>query len=141
MVCIAQFGNLSYNEIKTRALKIFLLYLMSLLYVAAGINHFWHTQTYMGIMPPYIPKPFAMVYISGVAEILLGILLIPKLTRRFAAWGIIFLLIGVFPANVQMMMNFLHDIKPGLWLTILRLPLQILLIMWAYVYTKRIDLK
>jgi len=139
MVCIALFGSLSYNEIKTTVLKIFLLYLMSLLYVAAGINHFWHTQTYMDIMPAYIPMPLSMVYISGVAEILLGILLIPKLTRRFAAWGIIFLLIAVFPANVQMMLNFLHDKKPGLWFTILRLPLQILLIMWAYSYTKRIS--
>jgi uncharacterized membrane protein len=111
---------------------------MSLLYVAAGINHFWHTQTYMDIMPAYIPKPLSMVYISGVAEIVLGILLIPKLTRRYAAWGIIFLLIAVFPANVQMMLNFLHENKPGLWLTILRLPLQILLIMWAYVYTKKL---
>jgi uncharacterized membrane protein len=110
---------------------------MSLLYVAAGINHFWHRQTYMDIMPAYIPMPLSMVYISGVAEIILGIFIIPKLTRRFAAWGIIFLLIAVFPANVQMMLNSVHDNKPGLWLTILRLPLQIPLIMWAYVYTKR----
>ena len=113
---------------------------MSLLYVAAGINHFWHTQTYMDIMPAYIPMPLSMVYISGVAEILLGILLIPKLTRRFAAWGIIFLLIAVFPANVEMMLNFLHENKPGLWLTILRLPLQIILIIWAHTYTKKIAL-
>ena len=111
---------------------------MSLLYVAAGINHFWHTQTYMDIMPAFIPMPLSMVYISGVAEILLGILLIPKITRRYAAWGIIFLLIAVFPANVQMMLNFLHENKPGLWLTIIRLPLQILLIMWVYVHTKKL---
>ena len=67
----------------------------------------------------------------------LGILLSPILTRRTAAWGIIILLIMIFPANIYMMMNYLNEKNPGLWITILRLPLQFVLIWWAYTFTKK----
>ena len=88
-------------------------------------------------MPPYIPWHMQLIYASGIAETLLGILLLPRVTRRIAAWGIILLLIAVFPANINMMLNYWDEKNPGLWITILRLPLQILLIWWAYIFTKK----
>ena len=110
---------------------------MSVFYIVAGINHFIHPLFYKKIMPPYIPWHMPMIYASGIIEILLGILLIPFATRRLAAWGIIFLLIAIFPANINMMLNYLDEKDPDLWITVLRLPLQILLIWWAYTFTKK----
>src|SRR6187549_1840098 len=100
---------------------------MSLLYIIAGINHFLHPLFYKKIMPGFIPWHMPIIFISGIAEILLGILLIPVVTRRFAAWGIIVLLIAIFPANINMMLNYYNAKNPALWITILRLPLQVVL--------------
>lgn len=105
---------------------------MAGLYIIAGINHFWHPLTYKKMMPPWLCGHFELIYISGVFEILLGILLIPVFTRRAAAWGLILLLIAVLPANVQMVLNYKNENNPYLWVTIIRLPLQLLLIWWAY---------
>lgn len=109
---------------------------MALAYIAAGINHFIHPQTYLAIMPPWLPAQATLVDLSGVLEILFGLLLLPPVTRRMAAWGLIFLLVAVFPANMQMMLNYDRADNPALWLAVLRLPLQFLLIWWAYQYTK-----
>ena len=114
------------------------LALMIILYVAAGINHFINPGIYLNIMPPWVPMHDEMVFISGVCEILFAVLLIFPSTRRLGAWLIIILLIAVFPANVQMTINDYHQHNPKLWLSILRLPLQILLIWWAYSFTKPI---
>ncbi len=110
---------------------------MALFYVIAGINHFWHDEFYLKIMPPWLPWHHALVYISGTAEIVLGLLLFFPSTRRIAAWGIILLLIAVFPANIQMMLNYIHESNPSLWITVVRLPLQIVLIWWVYLFTKK----
>lgn len=110
---------------------------MSLLYVVAGINHFIHPLFYKKIMPPYIPWHIPLIDVTGIFEIVFGVLLIPVVTRRIAAWGIIILLVLIFPANINMMLNYAKEKNPDLWLTILRLPLQVLLIWWAYIFTKR----
>ena len=115
----------------------YLLYLMALLYITAGIVHFVKPGTYLRIMPPYIPWPLAMVYLSGACEIVFGLLLWPESTRPTAAWLIIALLIAVFPANIQMAINFYKKDNTYLWLAIARLPLQGLLIWWAWIYTRR----
>lgn len=120
------------------------LYAMVLLYVAAGVNHFWNPSMYRKIMPPYLPYPMPLVYISGLSEIVLGLLLIPVTTRPTAAWLIIALLVAIFPANIQMSLNYWKPSKrypernhhPYFWLTILRLPLQFVLIAWAWSFTK-----
>lgn len=117
-------------------MKNFLLYFMSLLYIAAGIYHFVNPKFYLRMMPSYIPFHLPMVYASGVFEILFAILLIPESTRPIAAWLIIALLIAIFPANIQMAVNFYHKQHPALWMAIVRLPLQIALIWWAWIYTK-----
>lgn len=109
---------------------------MAAFYIAAGINHFVSPGTYNKIMPSYLPYHYMLIYISGIFESGLGILLLFSRTRRFAAWGLIALLIAVFPANVQMLINYLKNNNPKLWIAVVRLPLQIPLIWWAYIFTK-----
>lgn len=87
-------------------------------------------------MPPWLPYHTTLIFISGVFEILFALLLLFPSSRRIAAWGIIALLIAVFPANIQMMLNYFDENNAGLWIAVLRLPLQIVLIYWAYRYTK-----
>lgn len=111
------------------------LYAMAILYILAGLNHFRNPRLYIKIIPPYFPKPKVLNYISGMAEIILGIgLCIPRLST-VSAWGIIALLIVVFPANLFMFTN--KKAGMGLPKTVLffRLPLQIVLMIWAYYYT------
>ncbi len=117
-------------------MKKFSLYLMSGLYITAGINHFIHPEIYKKIMPPWLGWHDTLINVSGICEILFGLLLIPFYTRVVAAWCLIGLLIAVFPANIQMMLNGLHKNNLWLWITILRLPLQFILIWWAYLFTK-----
>ncbi len=113
-------------------MKKLMLVLAAVLYIGAGVLHFRATEFYLKIMPPYIPWHLALVYISGAAEIAGGVgLLIPKL-RRAAAWGLIALLVAVFPANVYMLTT--HPSSAILWA---RLPLQALLIWWVFWFTKR----
>lgn len=107
------------------------LYLMALFYAAAGLNHFLHPGFYLSIMPSWIGWHQFLVQLSGGLEILFALLLIPVATRRIAAAGIILLLIAVFPANVQMMQDYYSQHHPYRWLTLVRLPLQLLLIVWA----------
>lgn len=105
----------------------------ALLYVGAGILHFRIPGAYVKIVPPFIPWPLAMVYISGCAEIAGGIgLLIPSL-RRAAAWGLVALLIAVFPANVYMALDHVQVTANPLqsWVLWARLPLQFVLIWWV----------
>src|SRR6201987_954184 len=110
-------------------MKMVFLYVMALAYIAAGIYHF---------VAPYLPYHMELIYASGVFEIALGLLLLPASTRVYAAWGVIALLIAIFPANIQMAVNFYQRKNLYLWVAILRLPLQFLLIWWAYIYTKQI---
>lgn len=113
--------------------------IMAVLYVLAGVNHFVNPIFYKKIMPPGLPWHYPLIYISGVVEIILGLLLMPQQTRKWAAGGVILLLVAVFPANVQMMLNYRDQQNPSLWLAILRLPLQLFLIGWAYRFTKSSD--
>lgn len=111
------------------------LYLMAILYIIAGINHFRSPRMYIRIIPDSFPNPKLLNTLSGLAEIVLGILLmVPSLTH-FAAWGIIALLIAVFPANLFMYQNKKAGFGLPGWLLFLRLPLQLLFIFWAYQYT------
>lgn len=113
------------------------LYLMSLLYAGAGINHFLNPEVYRRIMPPWIPAHAELVALSGVAELVLALLLLPLRTRRWAAWGIILLLLAVFPANIQMALDWHRENHAHQWIAWARLPLQIVLIGWAWIYTKQ----
>lgn len=118
-------------------MKTAILYTMAVAYMVAGLNHFWHPETYHKIIPLWVHWPGAVNNISGLLEIILGFLLLPSGSRNMAAWGLILLLIIIFPANIQMAVNYKKANHPSLWLAILRLPLQVLLIWWAYSYTKQ----
>ena len=118
-----------------------LLFLMGPLYIVAGILHFVVPELYAQVIPPSLPAPLALVYLSGVAEIAVGIgVLIPR-TRRYAAWATIALLVAIFPANVYMAtsMVVVEGIPgggdPSPLIRWARLPLQGVLILWAYWYT------
>ena len=120
-------------------IKLILKVLFALIFITAGTLHFVTTDFFMRIMPPYIPWHLFWVYLSGVFEIGLGImLLIPKFSS-FAARGLIILLIVVFPANIYMAMN--PQIFPEFSVTGLyvRLFIQFVLIGWAYWLTKSED--
>ena len=117
-------------------MKVNALYLMSFLYIAAGILHFLRPKVYLKIMPRFLPFPLQLVFISGVVEIVCGMLLLFPVTRAAGAWLTILLLVAVLPANIQMAINFYQKSNPYFWLTILRLPLQFMLIWWAWLYTK-----
>lgn len=110
--------------------------LLATVFTAAGTLHFLAPAVYLRIMPPYLPAPTLLVYISGAAEILGGLGLLHPLTRRAAAWSLIALLVAVMPANLQMALD--HAQWPHIpqWLLWARLPLQLPLICWTCLYTK-----
>lgn len=87
---------------------------------------------YLQIIPPYLPFSEALVYLSGFAEIICGVLLIPQKTRNWGVWLTIALLIAVFPANLQMSFNEYENGGLLFYVSLIRLPLQFLLIYWVY---------
>jgi uncharacterized membrane protein len=101
---------------------------LALMFVGAGVLHFARPELYARVVPPGFPYPAALVSLSGAAEIAGGVgVLLPEV-RRWAGWGLIALLVAVFPVNVHM------ALAPGaapalLWL---RLPLQAVLIVWVW---------
>ncbi len=119
--------------------KISLL-LLILLYVGAGINHFWHPEFYYPIIPPYLPNPYLINIAAGISEISLGILLIFSNTRTFAVYMIIAMLIAFIPVHVYMIqkggcMNEIVCIP--LWKAWLRIFLQPVLILWAWWHRRK----
>jgi len=117
--------------------KTVMRWVTGLLMVAAGANHFLNEALYVGIMPRYFPYPRELVWISGVAEIVLGAALLAPQFQVLAAWGLIALLVAVFPANINMLLHPEVLPKAPLWVLWLRLPLQAVFIAWAYWFTRR----
>jgi uncharacterized membrane protein len=119
-----------------QTLKLFLKYLLAIFFVLAGLNHFINPDFYVKIMPPYLPWHPALVYLSGIFEIALGALLLKRESSRLAAWGLIALLLAVFPANIHMAIHselYTNYHPLALWL---RLPLQFVFMAWAFWYTR-----
>jgi uncharacterized membrane protein len=119
-------------------IKKILRWVLTVVMVIAGINHFYNPAPYLGMMPVELPAHVLLVQISGVAEILGGLGLILPQTRRWAAWGLIALFVAVFPANLNMALNHLPlGTEPvPTWALWARLPLQLVLIAWAYWFTR-----
>ena len=119
-----------------RLFKTLLRYVFAMIFVGAGFLHFVIPDVYMKIMPPYLPGHLTLVYVSGVAEILLGAMLMFSDLQKLAGWGLILLLIAIFPANIYLYQH--QDLAPNVspLLHLLRLPLQGVLILWAFWYTR-----
>lgn len=113
-------------------------FLLAIFMIGAGTMHFVHPDFYVKIMPQYLPLRRELVYLSGVCEIALGLLLLAPRCSRFAAWGIILLLIAVFPANIYVYQHQAVLPAPPL-LHLLRLPLQGVFILWVYWHTRPTD--
>ncbi len=120
-------------------IKQILKWLFGIAFILAGINHFLNADFYLKMMPPVLPRHLFLIRLSGIFEIALGVLLlIPKFTQ-FASWGLIALLLAVFPANIYMAMHpeLFSEFNPAL--IYVRLPLQFGLIALAFWFTKTGD--
>ena len=118
--------------------KLFTIYFMSISYTYVGVRHFIDPDFFLAIMPNYLPFHLGFVYLSGIAEVSFGVLLFFKKTRTFASYGLIILLISVFPANLHLVESELSQSILGVTKnqTIMRLPFQILFISLAYWHSK-----
>jgi uncharacterized membrane protein len=120
------------------AVQLIALWALAIAMVGIGVLHFVRPKPFVRIVPKYLPAPLALVYISGFFEILGGLGLLVPATRPWAAWGLIALYIAVFPANIYMLThNISLDPKKPIprWALWLRLPFQLLFIVWAYWFT------
>ena len=119
-----------------KALSLVVRVLFSAFFIVAGVTHFTNRDFFTSIVPPYLPWPEMLVYVSGVAEIVLGVMLLIPPTVRLAAWGLIALLIAVFPANIHMAMN--PQLYPDVSMAalLIRLPLQGVMVAIAYWFTR-----
>ena len=109
------------------------LILLAALFVGTGLFHFVRPLAFARIVPPFLPNPRALVYVSGVAEIVGGLALLVPGLRPWAGLWLVTLLVAVFPANVYMALapeRAGFGVEP-VWLW-LRLPLQLVLIAWVW---------
>jgi len=117
-------------------IRLLSIIIMSIFYVSVGVNHFTIPEWFLQIVPPRLPYKLELVYISGFLEIILGVMLLIPTTRFYAAWGLILLLIAVYPANIYLAqtngaaMNTTPLVAWG------RLPFQFVFIALAYWHTK-----
>ena len=113
------------------SLETFSLWSMAGLYILAGINHFVNPKFYLKIIPPFFPSHQLINWVSGLAEVVLGVALLFPEYQSIGAWGIIILLIAVFPANIYHFMKGWRK-KKMVAVLLIRLPFQLVLIWWAY---------
>jgi uncharacterized membrane protein len=119
--------------------KRILLWVMAAFYVFGGFNHLMNPEFYVAIMPPALPNPEWLNVLSGLAEIVLGVYVLEPRVRVLAAWGIIALLIAVFPANMYVALENFGTEGPGTGNAVfnyVRLPFQALFVVWAWWYTR-----
>jgi uncharacterized membrane protein len=112
------------------------LVVIATFFVSAGVGHFTNSAFFVNIMPPYLPAHLELVYVSGVFEILGGLGILIGSVRRYAAIGLVALLIAVYPANIHMALHpeLYPDVPPlGLYL---RLPMQFVLMAWLWWATR-----
>jgi uncharacterized membrane protein len=113
-------------------LRRVLLWLLGLGLIAQGINHFVSLDFFLRMMPAYLPAPALLVQLSGVAEVLLGAAVLVPRTRRLAGYGVLALLVAVFPANLEMALH--PEAWPELpvWALYARLPFQAVFAAWVW---------
>jgi uncharacterized membrane protein len=120
------------------SIKVIARIVFGLFFIAAGVMHFVMPQSYARIVPPALVYRYAIVLVSGLAEIVLGVALMVPQTSRWAAWGLVALLIAVYPANIYMALHYdeFLDVAPSIWFHVIRLPLQFVMIGLALWFTR-----
>ena len=109
---------------------------MSWFYISAGLLHFTNTNWFLQIVPPYLPLKLELVYVSGFFEIIFGLMLVLPSWRYYAGWGLVLLLIAVYPANIYLAQTNGAAMNTSALVAWGRLPFQFLFIGIAYWYTK-----
>jgi uncharacterized membrane protein len=118
-------------------MKEFFLYLMAFIYAAAGVYHFVNPRFYVKLMPSWMPWHGPLVLWSGIAEIALALLLLPEATRPASAWLIIaMLVVFFFTIHIPQTILFYKTQSKYLMISVIRLPIQFVLVWWAWLYTK-----
>ena len=105
---------------------------MGVLYAVLGILHFTNTGFYIPFMPKFLSAHNLLIYLSGIAEILLGIGILFPQTRTLALWGIIAMLLVFLIVHIKMLFP-ANGLGISPWILCIRLPIQFLLIYWTYV--------
>ena len=119
-----------------RTVQICTRYLVGLSFAWIGLTHFIDPDPFVSIVPPFLPWHLALVYISGFFEIAGGLGLLYKPTRRLAGWGLLALLVAVYPANIYMLVNevYLEGMPQEKWILWARMPFQLVFalgVLWA----------
>ncbi len=110
-------------------------YLFAILFIIGGFFHLQKPKLYIKITPSYIPQKKTVVLVTGIMEMVLGLMLITKETQSVAAWSIILLLILFLPVHFYMLKHKEASLKLPKWILFVRIPLQFGLIYWAFSYT------
>ena len=110
------------------------LYLMSGMYIFAGLMHFIIPKAYLRIMPKYLPNHKVLVFWSGIVEVVLGLGVCFSITKNMAVWGIIAMLAVFLLVHFYMLSSKKASAGVPKWILVLRIPLQFGLIYWAYWY-------
>tara|TARA_B100001559_G_scaffold320172_1_gene331543 strand:+ start:1514 stop:1915 length:402 start_codon:yes stop_codon:yes gene_type:complete len=130
------FFYLNKNYMKKNHIKPVSIIVMSWFYISAGLSHFINVNWFLQIVPPYLPIKLELVYLSGLFEVTLGIMLIVPSLRYYAGWGLILLLIAVYPANIYVAQTNGAAMNISALVAWIRLPFQFLFIGIAYWHTK-----
>lgn len=109
---------------------------LGMLFVVAGLNHYWDPDFYLRMMPGYLPWHPQLVATSGTAEVLGGVLLVLGRAPVVARWWLIALLVAVFPANLEMAFHPTRFPDLPTWALWLRLPFQAVFIWWVWIATR-----
>ena len=117
-------------------LKISSVYIMSVFYVGVGIDHFRRPEWYFEIVPPFLPYKLELVLISGLAEVILGFMLLYPKMRFLAGNGLILLLVLVYPANIYLAYTNGAALDTSPLIAWGRLPFQFVFIGIAYLHSK-----
>ena len=116
-----------------KKLKTVSRYIMSLFYVSVGINHFLNPEWFIKIVPPILLEfDYQLVFLSGVCEVMFGLLILIPKARYYAAWGLILTLAAVFPANIYLAQTNGVAMDTTAAVAWYRLPFQTVFILLAY---------
>ncbi len=123
-----------------RYIKLFTIYFMSIAYTYVGIRHFIDPDFFLAIMPNYFSLHLFFVYLTGLMEVVFGVLLVFRKTRKIGAYGLIVLLVIVFPANIHLVQSELSQsiLDVTKEQSLIRLPFQGLFLLLAYWHSKNI---